>query len=255
MVPSPLPGVAANTIAQAPPPVEASCAGPAMSTGGGVGAGRAAGWTAGAGGGGGSFVVEVMTPPQPASAAAAPIASHRTRVIAPRNSSHRRDHELGAFLGARGPARRHGLGLGVEAHRVRPVLVEVAEAGTLPAAEGVIRKWHGNREVDAHHADVDARGEVARRVAVAGEDGDAVAVFVLGGKPQRILVILRPHHREHRPENLLLVDAHGRLDLVKQTAAHEIAVLIALQVEAAAVDRELGALLYAEIDVVFDLVQ
>src|ERR1700730_5727298 len=98
MVPLPLRGVAGNTMAQVPPAVEASCQRPAMSTGGGVGAGRAAGWTAGAGGGGGSFVVEVMTPPQPASAAAAPIASQRTRVIAPRNSSHRRDHELRAFL-------------------------------------------------------------------------------------------------------------------------------------------------------------
>jgi hypothetical protein len=36
------------------------------------------------------------------------------------------------------PARGHGLGLGVEADRIRPVLVEVAEAGALPAAEGVI---------------------------------------------------------------------------------------------------------------------
>jgi hypothetical protein len=43
MVPSPLPGVAAKTMAQAPPAVEESCQRPAMSTGGGVGAGRAAG--------------------------------------------------------------------------------------------------------------------------------------------------------------------------------------------------------------------
>src|SRR5207245_2872286 len=39
---------------------------------------------------------------------------------------HRRDHELGAFLDAGGPARGDGLGLGVEADRVRAVLVEVA---------------------------------------------------------------------------------------------------------------------------------
>src|SRR5258708_29379607 len=53
-------------------------------------------------------------------------------------SLHRRNDEFGAFLGARGPARRHRLGLGVKAHRVGPVLVEVAEARALPAAEGVI---------------------------------------------------------------------------------------------------------------------
>src|SRR3954453_11089496 len=82
-------------------------------------------------------------------------------------SLHRRDDELGAFLGARRPARRHGLGLGVEPHRVRPVLVEITEPGTLPAAEGVIGERHRNCEVDAHHADLDTAGEIARGVAVA----------------------------------------------------------------------------------------
>src|SRR5262245_57542936 len=53
-------------------------------------------------------------------------------------SLHRRDDELGAFLDARGPARGHRLGLGVKAHGVGPVLIEVAEARTLPAADGVI---------------------------------------------------------------------------------------------------------------------
>src|SRR5215475_14547870 len=91
-------------------------------------------------------------------------------------SLHRRDDELGALLDAGRPARRHGLGLGVKADRIRPVLVEVAEAGALPAAEGVIGERHRNGEVDADHADVDPAGEVARGVAVAGEDGDAVAV-------------------------------------------------------------------------------
>src|SRR5262245_56619198 len=38
------------------------------------------------------------------------------------HSPHRRDDKLGAFLGAGGPARRHGLGLGVEADRIRAVL-------------------------------------------------------------------------------------------------------------------------------------
>src|SRR5476651_15261 len=51
---------------------------------------------------------------------------------------HRRNRELRAFLDAGGPARGHRLGLGVEADRVRPVLVEIAEAGFLPAAERII---------------------------------------------------------------------------------------------------------------------
>src|SRR6185312_13528482 len=85
---------------------------------------------------------------------------------------HRRNRELRAFLDAGWPARGHRLGLGVEADRIRPVLVEVAEAGLLPAAEGVIGDRHRDRHVDADHADIDLGREVARGVAVAGEDRD-----------------------------------------------------------------------------------
>src|SRR5215813_3328581 len=170
-------------------------------------------------------------------------------------SPHRRDDELGAFLDAGGPARGDGLGLGVEPDRVRAVLVEVAEARALPAAERVVRERHRDREVHADHADLDTAREIARGVAVAGEDGDAVAVIVLGRKPQRLLIVLGAHDREHRTENLLLVDAHVRRHLVEQAAAHEEAMLVALQLEAAAVDLELGAFLDAEVDVAPDLVE
>ena len=37
---------------------------------------------------------------------------------------------------------------------------------------------HGDRNIDAHHADLDAVCEVARRIAVAGEDLGAVGIFV-----------------------------------------------------------------------------
>src|SRR5262249_3438981 len=106
---------------------------------------------------------------------------------------HRRNDELGAFLDAGWPARRHGLGLGVEADRIRSVLVEVAEAGALPAAERVIGERHRNREVDADHADVHPAGEIACGVAVAREDRDAVAILVLRREPHRLVVVLGAH--------------------------------------------------------------
>ncbi len=135
------------------------------------------------------------------------------------------------------------------------MLVEVAEARLLPAAECVIGKRHRDGEIHSHHADVHAAGEVARGVAVAGEDRDPVAVVVLRGQPHGLLVVLGAHDREHRPENLFLVDAHMRLDLVEQAAAHEKPALVALQLEAAPVDLELGALLYAELDIASHLVE
>ncbi len=64
-----------------------------------------------------------------------------------------------------------------------------------------------------------------------------------------LVEIGRAHDRQHRAEDLLLVDAHLGLDVVEQAAAEEEAVLVALQFEAAAVDDELGAFLDAEIDI------
>src|ERR1700759_4909396 len=77
-----------------------------------------------------------------------------------RRSVHRRNRELRALLDTGRPTRGHRLGLGVEADRIRAVLVEIAEAGLLPAAEGVIGDRHGDRHVDTDHADIDLGGEV-----------------------------------------------------------------------------------------------
>src|SRR3984885_15276164 len=95
---------------------------------------------------------------------------------------HRRDDEFGAVFDARRPALGDGLDLGVELDRRGPVLVEVAEARTLPTAEAVVGHRHRDRYVDADHAHLHAGHEVAGGVAVAGEDRHTVAVFVLGGQ-------------------------------------------------------------------------
>src|ERR1700760_2350421 len=103
---------------------------------------------------------------------------------------HRRDRELLAFLDAGRPARGHRLGLGVEADRIRTMLVEIAEAGLLPATEGVIGDRHRDRHVDADHADIDLCRKVARGVAVAGEDRNAVAIIMIRRQRQRLRIIL-----------------------------------------------------------------
>src|SRR5436190_24340318 len=95
-------------------------------------------------------------------------------------SVHRRDRELRALLDAGRPARGDGLGLGVEADGSRTMLVEIAETGFLPAAKRVVGDRHRDRHVDADHADIDAGSKIARGIAVAGEDRDAIAVVVIG---------------------------------------------------------------------------
>src|SRR5882724_5212424 len=117
---------------------------------------------------------------------------------------HRRYRELRAFLDAGWPARGDGLGLGVEADRIRAVLVEIAEARLLPAAKRVVRNRHRDRHVDADHADIHLGREIARGVAVAGEDGDTVAVVMVRRQRQRFLVVVGAHHREYRAKDLFM---------------------------------------------------
>lgn len=54
-------------------------------------------------------------------------------------------------------------------------------------------------------------------------------------------------HRQHRTEDLLLVDLHVLGHAVEQCSAEEEAVLIALQLEAASIDHEVRAFLHAEL--------
>src|SRR5690349_3944264 len=91
---------------------------------------------------------------------------------------HYRHAEIRPRIHAFAPARGHRLEARVEAHALRPVLVHVAEDRALPAAEGVERERHRDRHVDADHAAIHLVREVARDVAVAGEDRHAVAVLV-----------------------------------------------------------------------------
>ena len=95
----------------------------------------------------------------------------------------------------------------------------------------------------ADHADIDPRGEFAGGVAVAGEDGDAVAVLVLAtAGATASSKSFGADDLQDRAEDLFLVGAHRRLHVVEQGRADEEALLVALQREAAAVDDQLGAL-------------
>src|SRR3954468_24855733 len=163
-------------------------------------------------------------------------AAPRISLQRPTVSAHRWHDEVGTGADARGPARRDRLQLGVEADTLGTVHVVVAEQRGLPAAEAVERHRHRDRHVDPDHPDIDLVRELARRVAVAGEDGGAVAELVLVDHAGRRLVIRRAHDRQHRAENLFLVDRHVGRDVVEQRAAQEVAVLVALHPEAAAVN-------------------
>src|ERR1700722_747084 len=107
----------------------------------------------------------------------------------PSSSVHRRDRELRAVLDAGRPAGGHGLGAGIEANRIRPVLVEIAEARALPAAERIVGDGNRDRPVAPDHAVLDLACKVARGITVAREDGDAVAVFMIVAEPQGLSIV------------------------------------------------------------------
>src|SRR5690606_4275695 len=114
------------------------------------------------------------------------------------------------------PALGDDLVLGPETHPFLTILADVAEARALPAAEAVIADRHRNRHIDAAHAYIHPRREFAGGVAVASEDGDAIAIFVLGRQAQRLLEIARPDHLQDGAEDFLLVGLVVRLDVIEE---------------------------------------
>src|SRR3546814_1586299 len=80
---------------------------------------------------------------------------------------------------------------------------------------------HRDRDVDDDHADVDALREFARRVAVAGEDRDTVAVLVLRRQFECGFEIRGADDLEYRAENLFLVTFHVGGDMVEERRADE----------------------------------
>src|SRR5690242_9026638 len=121
----------------------------------------------------------------------------------------------------------------------------IAEQRALPAAEAVECDRYRDRHVDAHHPDLYARGEFPGCIAIAGEDGYAVAILMLVDELHCAIEIRHAHHRQHRAENLLSIDAHLRLHIVEQAAAKEEALLIPGHTAATPIHHQLGAFLLA----------
>ena len=133
------------------------------------------------------------------------------------------------------------------------MLVDVAKGRPLPATEGVIGERHGDRHIDADHADLHAGGEFARRIAVAREDGHTVSILMFRRQRHRFLEIVRANDLQHGAEDFVLIGRHVRLDAVEQRTAEIIAVLVTLHLEAAAIDDKLRAFLHALVDIIHHL--
>src|SRR5580658_8970800 len=73
------------------------------------------------------------------------------------------------------PARRDGLRLRVELHRLLAVGTEIAELGAARSREAEKRHRHGNGHVDADLADVDLRLELPGRGTALGKNARTVA--------------------------------------------------------------------------------
>ena len=53
------------------------------------------------------------------------------------------------------------------------MLIEIAKRRAFPVTERVIGEWHRDRDIDADHANLNLGGEIARRIAVSGENRKA----------------------------------------------------------------------------------
>src|SRR5690606_38487992 len=120
-------------------------------------------------------------------------------------STHGGHDELVALADVFRPALHDGFLLGVETHTFFAVGMHVAEQAALPAAESVPGHRYRNGYVHTHHTDLDTACELARRIAVAGEAGHAVAELVTIHQVDRLGKIADMHAHQHGAEYFFLV--------------------------------------------------
>src|SRR5262249_60891575 len=89
------------------------------------------------------------------------------------------------------------------------------EEGVLPAAEGEVGDRRRDPDVDADVPDLGAVAELARGLAVLGEDRRRVAVGQAVDDGQRVVEMVYRDDPEDRSEDLLLRDGHVRAELVE----------------------------------------
>ena len=87
--------------------------------------------------------------------------------------------------------------------------------------------------------------EIACRIAIAGENSCAIAVFVVHRHANGLVICLGADHRQDGAEYFLPVDVHLGRDMIEEMRADEKAILVALQFEIAPVDDQFRALVHA----------
>ena len=125
------------------------------------------------------------------------------------------------------------------------MLVQIAKHRFFPATKRMIGQWHRDRHVHPNHANVDPVGKVPSRVAIAGKDGGAIAIFMIHRQPERLFIAGSPHRRQHRTKNFFFIDIHVRGDIVEQMRSDKKAFFIALQFKVATIYNKCRALIDA----------
>src|SRR3990172_7886159 len=125
----------------------------------------------------------------------------------------------------------------------------LADAGGLDSAERQLRLPSDGGLVDVHHPALDVLDEAHHLVHVPGEDRGREAERDGVRHADRLLEVFRRRDREHRPEYLLLEDAHPGFDAVEDRGLDEIAVLQSLGPPASG--EELRPFGFRDLDVLY----
>ena len=123
--------------------------------------------------------------------------------------------------------------------------VKIVFRDPMPASEDEVRH--------VTHEGVKIEGPLNPIEIIQDENGRAIAKFVLVNQLKRRWVIFHAHNRQHWPKDFFAVDAHFRRDVVEQTGAEEIALLIFFKTQFTAIDQQRCAFLHTGFNILGDL--
>lgn len=127
--------------------------------------------------------------------------------------------------------------------------VQRAKHRALPAAEAVERHRHRDRHVHPDHPRLHVVDEFTRGVAVAGENGAAVAKLVAVDQLKGAVIVRRAHNPQHRAKDLFAPDGHLRGDVIEKGAADIVARVVTRHAQFAAIDHQFCPFAFAFINI------
>ncbi|MCY1300918.1 hypothetical protein D9M71_723060 [compost metagenome] len=123
----------------------------------------------------------------------------------------------------------------------------------LPSTKRMPRHRHRDRNINPNHTHLNLPRKRPRNPTVAGIARHPIPKLMRIDQRNGFSKIMHPHHRQHRPKNLFLVDGHVGLHMIKQRPTDIEPILMPLDLVPPPISHQRRTLFHAPGDIPLNL--